>query len=291
MAFIDIVSPNNFDVYNSFFPPVLKKRFMEEEGYAFYGISEESEAEGAVILQEVGDTAKLRFLYILPHLRGTGTMDMMLSELFLNLRNDYINYVSMYYVPKEQEVIRHLSQRFGFRERQLDYGYFKFTGEELCKTKAASITPQGIVRLKYLPEDKKERLWKLVKKYMNIYDNKMFVQKEFAEYSVVYMENDDPKGVLLIQSPEMSGEYKVETSAALPEKDAYDISLFFVGMGQQKAPLYLISALCQLIKKELPENTVITGYFPEGHVTRLIEGMLGIKASHEVCATLDLNLL
>ena len=291
MAFIDIVSPNNLEVYSKFFPPVLMKRFMEDEGYAFYGISENDEAVGAIILQEIGDNSRLRFIYILPHLRGTGTMDMMLSELFLRLRNDYTNYVSMYYVPGEQEVLGHLSRRFGFEERSLDYGYFRFKGEEICKSKAATITPQGIVRLKYLPEVKKERLWKLVKKYMNIYDNKMFAQKEFMEYSIVYLENDDPKGVLLIQSPELSGEYTVETSVGFPEKDAYDISLFFVGMGQQKAPLYLISALCQLIKKELPDNTVITGYFPEGHVTRLIEGMLDVKAGHEVCATLDLNLL
>ena len=291
MAYIDIVSPNNLEVYSSFLPPVLMKKFIEEEGYAFYGINEGDEAVGTVVIQESGDRAKLRYIYILPHLRGTGVMDRMLSELFLRLRDEYVNYVSMNYIPKVHEFLGNLSRRFGFRERRLDYGYFRFTCDDIFKSKVASIAPQGVISLKYLPEDKRQRLWKLVTKYMNIYEDVSFVREEFMSYSIVYLENDDPKGVLLIHTPDFSGDHTVENQSKYPENGAYDIALFFVGMGQQKAPLYLLSALCRIIKKELPDNTLITGYFPEGHVVKLIEGVFGVEARHEICATLDLGSL
>lgn len=291
MAFIDIVSPNNLDVYSGFLPPILTKKFIEEDGFSFYGINEGNEAVGAVVIQEAGDLAKIRYIYILPHLRGTGIMDMMLSELFLRLRDEDINNVSLNYIPKVHEVLGYLSKRFGFQERRLDYGYFRFKSEDIFKSKVVAISPQGVIRLKYLPSDKKDRLWKLVTKYMNIYENVDFVQEQFMSYSIAYLENDEPKGVLLIHAPDFSGDYTVENQSKYPEDGAYDIALFFVGMGQQKAPLYLLSALCQIIKKELPDNTLITGYFPEGHVVKLIEGIFGVEAKHEVCATLDLNLL
>ena len=114
---------------------------------------------------------------------------------------------------------------------------------------------------------------------------------EILPYSLAYMEGNEPKGALIVEVPPKNEGPAVYEVNKYPETGAYDITLFFIGTGGQKAPLYLLSGFCQMIGKELPGNAVITGYFPEGHVSRLIEGSLGVRGQHEVHASLDLQML
>ena len=290
MALIELISPQNLDAFIELIPPVLRDQSVSEEGFLFYGISESRAAVGVVIIKESADVADLRYLYILPQLRGSGIMDGMLAELFIRLRDDGYNYLTMYYIPDEYQSLRYLSERFGFEERVLDYGYFRFTAQDLKKSKVSSIMSNGILRFKYLPKEKKDVLDKLIKKYIAVREIDVSSSKGMEPYSLAYMENEQPKGALIVEVPDEEGP-ALDFLKHFPEVGAYDITLFLVGTGGQKAPLYLLSGFCQMVNKELPENTVITGYFPEGHVAKLVEGALGIMGHREVCATLDLRII
>ena len=291
MANIGLISPENLDAFIELIPPVLRGFSVNEEGFLFYGLDEEDQAVGVIVLKEAADTLELRYMYVLPELRGSGIMDQAIVELLLQLRDEDFNYLVMKYIPDEYPVMRHLSRRFRFEETVLDYGYFKFRAEDVKKSKATSIVPTGIIRYKYLPPEKRGNLNKLVNKYMQMYDLRFISKEEILPYSLAYMEGDEPKGALLVEIPSGFDGPVVDDLRKYPEAGAFDITLFFVGSGGQKTPLYLLSAFCQMIGKEFPENALITGYFPEGHVSKLIEGALGVQGHHEVMAKLDLSTL
>lgn len=291
MAIITEISPENLAAFDSFIPELLKSASLSEAGYRFYGIIESEEAAGCVIMKITGDEARLRYLYIIPHLRGTGVMDQCLSQLFIDLQEEGIGYVRMDYFPEEFETLRYLSERFGFTEKSLPYSYVRFGTKEIEKSRALNFEPQGIMRLKYLPEPKRLKLYKLIDRHITFYDHRIDEKKDILPYSIAYMEKDEAKGALVVESPNVDVLPAMDDLKRYPEPGAYDMTLFFVGTTGKMVPLYLLSGICRIIRTELPANAIMTGFFPEGHVSTFIEGVLGIKGHHEVRASLDLSSL
>ncbi len=289
MAFIEEISPANLYAFDEMIPAILKQQALLETGFHFYGISEAGEAAGCIIFVEKADTAEIKYIYILPYLRGTGVMDQMLMELFMELREQQYNYIRVRYIPDEFESFVRISERFGFSERRIDLAYFRFSAADIKKCRASYYEPKGIVRLKYLPEDKKKVLYKIIEKNMSFTDYDITSKDEILPYSMAYLENENPMGALIVESPRITAIPTTDDLNRFPEPGALDLALFFVGTTALKAPLCLLSGLCRVIQNELSDNVVMTGYFAEGHVTRLLEGSLGIKGRHEVCATLDLS--
>lgn len=289
MAFIEEISPANLYAFDEMIPNILKVQALNEGGYHFYGISESNQAAGVVVFVERADAAEIKYLYILPYLRGTGVMDGMLMELFTELRDAGYKTISARYIPEEFENFVNISRRFGFSENVLDLAYFRFNAGDIKKCRASFYEPRGIMRLKYLPEDKKKKLFKIIDKNMSTTMYDISSMEEVLPYSMVYLENDEPKGALIVENPRITMLPASDDLTKFPELGAFDLALFFVGTTTLKAPLYLLSGLCRIIQKELSGNVVMTGYFSEGHVTRLLEGSLGIKGHKEVCATLDLS--
>ena len=144
------------------------------------------------------------------------------------------------------------------------------------------------MRVKYLPEPAKEMLFNMIEKSLSFYDFKLQKREDILPYSMAYVEHDRPRGALIVQTPSLAVMPAVSDIKKYPEPGALDLTLFFVGTTTLKAPLYLLSGLCQIVDKEISDNVTMTGFFPEGHVTRLLEGALGIRGFHEVSATLDL---
>ncbi len=291
MAIIQEISPANFNAFDPLIPSVLKELYLSEHGMRFYGISDSDEAVGCIVFIERADEIQLRYIYILPHLRGLGVIDDMLTTLFLQLRDDGYNYVTAKYVPEEYENFTHISQKYGFTETPSDYAYFRFRASDVRNCRVSSFKPKGIMRFQYLPEDKRQKLYKIIDRSFEIYGTALPDRESILPYSMVYMENNQPKGALLVESPRISRIPINENIESFPEPGAYDLLLFFVGTTTLTAPLYLLSGLCEVLRNELNENTLITGYFPESHVTKLLEGTLGVAGHHEMHARLDLSTL
>ena len=291
MAFVEEISPANLYAFAPLIPEVLQQQAMSMDSLHFYGISESEEAAGVIVFQEKVNVAEIRYLYMVPYLRGTGVMDQSLMELFLELRDKGFNYVQANYLPEEFTNFITISKRFGFSETKLDMAYFRFRAEDIKKCRASTFAPKGIMRLKYLPEEQKTKLFKIIDNNMTFYNYDITEKSEILPYSMAYLENDQPKGALVVESPRVTILPATDEKQKFPDPNAFDLVLFFVGTRTMMAPLYLLSGLCKVIQTELNDNVVMTGYFPEGHVTRLLEGTLGIKGYHEVCATLDLSML
>ena len=288
MASIQEIAPQNLEVFSPLIPTLLKEK-ASDPNLHFYGIEQGGEAAGVIIGLTNIDELEIKYLYILPYLRGTGVIDEMLMSLFYSLREEGYSSVSMRYVPSEYPTLSIISQRFKFEEKELSYAYFVFKGEDVRKSKAASVMPRNIIRINYLPPDKKRRLYALIDKNIQIYDRKLLKSENAKPYSMAYMEGDNPKGALVVENPDLSILSASDDIKRYPKPGSYDMTLFFVGTSHQMAPLLLLSGLCKLLQTELPEDVTMTGYFPEGPVVKLLEGVLGIGGHHEVMAKLDLR--
>ena len=288
MASIREISPDNLDAFIDFIPKFLQKQALDEP-YHFYGIEEGMEASGVIAFVENGDIADIKYLYILPYLRGTGVIDQMLESFFSQLTEQGYSTVSIRYVQNEYPVLDAITERFSFTKKSLDYAYFKFKGEDIEKCKAADFAPKGIMRIRFLPKHKKQQLVRLINKSFEKYDRHINLSQEFMPYSLAYLEGGEPKGALVVESPRLVTAAAFNDAKRYPEPGTYDISLFFVGSTRQMVPLLLLSGLCRVIQKELSPNVTMTGYFPEGYVVKFLEATLGVKGNHEVKATLDIG--
>ncbi len=291
MAVVLEISPTNFDAFDPLIPDILKRQSVLEGGFRFYGIIDSGEAVGCIVFLEKADEIQLRYIYLLPHLRGLGVIDDALMTLFLTLKDDGYNYVTAHYIPEEYQGFKAISQRFGFSENPSEYAYFRFRASAIKNNRVATFEPKGIMRFQYLPEDKRQALYKIIDKSFEIYGTALPERESILPYSMVYMEKDQPKGALLLETPSASRIPTSDSMGRFSESEAYDLLLFFVGTTKLTAPLYLLSGLCRILQDELDENSLITGYFPESHVTKLLEGALGVKGQHEVAAILNLALL
>ena len=288
MASIQEISAQNLEAFVELIPKILQEK-ASDSNLHFYGIEESGQASGVIIGLSRIDDMEIKYLYVLPYLRGTGVIDTMLMTLFFQLRDEGYSTVSMRYVPTEYPTLSIISKRFEFEETKLSYAYFTFKGSEVRKSKAASVTPRNIIRVRYLPPNKQQRLFSLIDKNMQIYDRKSLTTENYQPYSMAYMEGENPKGALVVESPDVSILSASDDIKRYPQPGSYDMTLFFVGTTQQLAPLHLLSGLCKVLQTELPEEVTMTGYFPEGHVVKLIEGALGLEGRHEVMAKLDLR--
>lgn len=296
MVFVKQIASNNMDVFIPFIPKILFRQYIEEKDMLFYGISTDGEAIGTVVLREGGDTAEILYMYLLPVHRRLGYMDKVFADIMFDLRDKGFSRLTMDYLPGEYPNIGRISSRFSFTENKSDRAYFRFDVEQIKKCKVMDYKPQGIVRLRALPEALRQELYRQVKN--KGYDMRTIMADKamlasVEEHSLVYMEREKPMGLVLVQDMKnlVIEDTTISFGRVFPHESAADIALIFVGSTQIKVPLYLISALCREILTEYQNNDVITGYFPDGHLTKLLEGTLGIKGMHEMTAVLSLDCL
>ena len=296
MIAVKQISPDNMDVFIPFIPRILIRQYIDDKNNTFYGISLDDEAIGAVVMRETSDTAEILYIYLLPAHRSLGYMDKAMADIFFMLKDRGFSRLVMDYLPAEYPALQRISNRFSFSENRSQRAYFRFDVEQIRKCKVMDYKPQGIIRLRALPEPLRKDLYKQVKKKGYDIDAILPDKERMAmveEHSLVYMEHEKPMGLILIQDMKIT---RTEDSLmafgkVFPNDSTADIALIFVGSTQLKVPLYLISALCREILADYQDKDIITGYFPDGHLTKLLESTLGIKGMHEMTAILSLDLL
>ncbi|MCR5594674.1 MAG: hypothetical protein K6G12_02395 [Lachnospiraceae bacterium] len=279
----------NIEAFLPMIPPTLQRESIEDGEWRFMGIADdEAVAVGVIILRTEAQSAIIKYIYIVPESRNTGYINDAFSQLVFGLHDEGFVRLRMDYVPSEYPAISYLSKRFSFKENKTDKSYFRFCVSDVRRCLAASYAPKGVMRLKALPPALKNILFNKVKE--KGYDISQFGDN-VMELSLVYMVNERPMGLLLVESLKdlRSGGRSGSIGVVFPESSSADISLIYISTGEMKAPLYLLSALCRNILKDFEDNDVITGYFDEGHMTRLLEGTLNIRGKREVMAVLSLD--
>ncbi len=296
MVYISQISPDNIDVYIPLIPGILKTQALKEGDMRFYGISVDGEAAGTVVIRERADMAELRYMYLIPDRRGYGYMDKVLADLAFMLRDEGFSVITFDYLPSEYPAVARICSRFSFEEHAAKSAFFRFRVQDIRKCTAVSYMPRDTIKLRVLPDPARKQLYKNVERQGYdishiISDHDVLASME--EHSLVYMEHDKAAGLILVQ--DMHDHRLRDKSLALgkvfPDGASADIALVYVGSSQLKAPLYLISALCRDILSNYEDNDLITGYFPEGQITRLLEGTLNIRGLHEMTASLSLDIL
>ena len=292
MIYLEQLDGSNVDIFQPFIPESLQVQALSDDGFTFLGMVSDDIACGIIALHAVGDTAVLKYMYLLPDWRSRGHIDSAISMLLVNLYQEGYAYVQMDYIPSEYPQIAKLADRFSFRKYTTDRSFFSFKISEIMNCKAMSYTAQGILRLRALPSRIKDDLFKLMDKSgYDISRKTIENDPETLEQSLVYMEGEKPRGLLLVKRfSRKEGPGGVSMfGKVFPSESSADIALIYVGSKELKVPLYLLSALCRNFVTDFAANELVTGYFPEGHITRLLEGALGVRGQHEETAILDLS--
>lgn len=296
MLRIGLISSDNLDVYMPLIPQVLCSQALKEGDMRFYGISVDDVAAGTIVIRERADIAELRYIYLVPDRRGYGYMDKALADLAFMLRDEGFSRITLDYLPSAYPAIAHMCSRFSFEEHASKSAFFRFPVHSIRKCPAVTYAPKDTIKLRALPEPAKKELYRNLEKQgydMGHITGYPDVIASMEEHSLVYMERDKAAGLMLVQD---MNDYRLrDKSMALgrvfPEGSSADIALVYVGSTQIKAPLYLISALCRDILTNYEDNDLITGYFPEGQITKLLEGTLNIRGLREMTASLSLDIL
>ena len=111
MASIQEISAQNLEAFVDLIPKVLQEKASNPDLH-FYGIEDSGQASGVIIGLSRIDEMEIKYLYVLPYLRGTGVIDTMLMTLFFQLRDEGYSTVSMRYVPTEYPTLSIISKRF-----------------------------------------------------------------------------------------------------------------------------------------------------------------------------------
>lgn len=296
MVYTGQISPDNIDIFMPMIPEILISQSLSDDSMRFYGVSVDGEASGIVAVRLMNDTADLRFMYLLPNKRNQGYMDRAVTTVLFDLYREGFARVIMNFIPSEYRAVDRICERFGFTRHKTERSFFRFNVSQVRKCKAITYVPQGTLKLRALPAPLRNDLYKKVsdKGYdiSHIISNPE-IARSLEEHSLVYMENGKPLGLMLVQDmrslpdPDKTGAF----GRIFPEGSSADIALIYIGSTQVKAPLYLVSALARDILTGYRDNELITGYFPEGHLTKLLEGTLGIQAMREITCEIALDTL
>lgn len=297
MFAVERIDDTNVDIFLPLIPRVLQEWGSDERGWRFYGIVMDSTASGIVALSESADICRLRYLYLLSECRGLGVIEKALSAILFELYEQGFSRLTADYIPSEYPTIDSLLKSLSFTIQPTDRAYFRFQVKDVLGCKASTYAPQGVMRFKLLPEYQKETMYRMIRSHG--YDIDQILGSDvgeigrlsFMEYSLVYMERDNPVGILMVQ--DMSEAKLPEGGTAFgkiyPEPSSATIALIYIGSTQMKAPLYLLSALCRNVLTNFQDNEILTGYFPMGHLAKLLEGTLGVRGNHEVSAVINLS--
>lgn len=296
MLHIGIIGSDNIDVFMPLIPKVLCSQALKEDDIRFYGISVDGEAAGTIVMRERADIAELKYIYLLPDKRGYGYMDKAMADLAFMLREEGFSGITLDYLPSEYPAIAHMCTRFSFEQHASKSAFFRFPVRSIHKCTAVSYTPKDTIKLRALPGPARHELFRVLERQgydIGHITNNPDLISCVEEHSLVYVERDKAAGLMLVQ--DMKDPRLMDQSLALgrifPEGSSADIALVYIGSSQIKAPLYLISALCRDILTNYEDNDLITGYFPEGQITKLLEGTLNIRGLHEMTAILSLDIL
>ena len=280
MAVIGELSPELLETY----APMIPRRFFtasEDGAVRFFGIKNGTEPAGVVVVQTRADLAQLRFLYIEKSLRGTGVMAELLTELMLDLRKDGTCELFCNYVPAAMPRLDQLLIRSTFSFHDTGHAYFRFPAKSLKRNvlPANKELEKRLIPLDKLPADLRSRMSGRIKGSGYLVDVNT-LPPEDTKGSMVYMEGENPRGMLLLLRMD---------DLAEPDREVIDLGLFYISSEHTSVTLTLLRSLVDSIASIPDQEQMITGYFPDAAPVALLERVLGVRAQRERVASMRLT--
>lgn len=275
MSYIKEISGDELDKFIEFIPNSIIIDSLENDNYIFYGIVEENEAIGVIVMETDSENVELTYAYVLPVYRGRGIMSRALNQLMVVFWYRGFQNMFLTYTPKLAPALDFFTATLEFVKIELDNAYFEISLKEASESKLWSKKILHTSRLSELDEDQKKILFSNIEDLGIEMFNEIDIDRGYLpNQSIVYMNNDVPEGLLIVGQD---------------ENKKIDAELIYLKSKDVMAPYYMISALYENLKKDYPMNTVISFYSKNGYMTGVLEKILGINGSREVVARYELS--
>lgn len=277
MEIIEEIRAEDIDLFASFIPEQLKEEYLFTPGLHFYGISMDEFACGAAVVRADGVIAELCSLFLAEDFRGFGLAARTFSQLLFLLQKEGFETVTARYIPEDNPKFHRLLLSESFQMTGTDNGSFHFLLGDLKDNTSLNGTASHVVSLADLPDSELRLLCQNISLEGKALVPMPVNRKDYlADCSGIYLENDTPKGILLLRQ---TGEKEI----LLP--------FLYVSAKNPLATLDLFRFAYAKASRIFPPDTACRLHTVNGTLTRLLEKLLERNADREVIASLSLSAL
>ena len=275
MSYIKEINGNEMDKFIEYIPNSIIIDSLTNDNYIYYGIVEDNEAIGVIVMETDSENVEFTYAYVLPVYRGRGIMSRALNQLIVVYWYKGYQNLHMSYNPKLAPAIDKYADTNEFVKIELDNAYFEFSLQVASESKLWSKKILHTRRMSELDESQKQILYAAIENLGIEIFNEIDTDRGYLiNQSIVYMNNEVPEGLLIVGQD---------------ENKKLDAELVYLKSKDVMAPYYMISALHENLENDYPLETIVSFYSKNGYMTGVLEKILGTKGYREIIARYDLS--
>ncbi|MCR5101436.1 MAG: hypothetical protein K6B41_08790 [Butyrivibrio sp.] len=277
MAYLNEVEGIEIQKIMKFLPESIIDEYKDTPGYEFYQIEDKGENIGVIACMPDNENIWIRYVYIVPYMRGQGIMNRSLDQLSVMFWGDGYQRMMIRYVPFMNPEFKSYCESSDYINVHNGSAFFEFNLIDVVRAQALKGEPRNVIMLGDLSLTKRNELYEKIKNSgIALIDFDNIEKRYLINYSLVYVENNKPSGLVLL-----------EKNAS----DGLGIALFYLASGKATAAYYMIIGLKKVLENYFSLETKLSFFCRNPYLTRLLEKMLETKGYREVISELDLNTL
>lgn len=270
MEHIVRIHKHNMEPYREYIPDFFLQGFEEAEAYSFYGMTVGGRFAGVLVLEIVGVEAYVQYMYVEPKF-----------QFFQSRMIEFVAYElcafgiwRLVWKFLEDDTVCKNVQMFGFQVKKDDIARFEFQIQEIKQVALFSEQAKNVIALEALDS----LLLKQLGNELAISGDDMITlpinkQGYIADCSAVYMEQNQPKGILLLTRDEDGKLF---------------IPYMFSESTHPAAILNMMRFTFENASRKFDESETCSMYIVEPVLVKIVEKVLEIKGQYQCTAIREL---
>jgi len=233
MINVEVIRGEEIDFYLSFIPQTLQQSYLMQANLLLYGIRYLDTACGVIVVEAQSENALIKYIYLAEDYRHRGMAGEALNELLFELYGAGYVTVSASYIPELYPDMHDRLWCMGFQIEEAESGFFSIPVDTLADKPLLKGKTNHVVALRDVSKMELNRLCnKLVETGYDLVDMPIRKEQYLADSSGVFMENGEPKGIILLEQDR-------------EKADVAKVPLLYCGASSQSAPVELVRFMAQ----------------------------------------------
>ncbi len=275
MELVIKLNDENIENYIKFIPREFFIDYINNDNMFIYGIKDEGVECGIAILEK-------NIMDILIHYVYLDENKSMLLYTFINTIAFYMyreGYECMVwkFLDDDEGSYKRKIANMGFAVRQNEIAAFSFSIKQLSQVAILNAPYHNVISLKDTDGLTLKKLClEIADKGKDIIEMPINKDNFIAECSVVYMEKNVPKGIMMLQKD---------------DDNTLRIPFIYSSSKQTTAIIDMMRFMFATASKKIDENMICNAYVVEPVLVRIIEKLTGIKGRYQYIGTRDFQLI
>lgn len=268
------LSEDNLEEYVKFIPGVYLMEYVYNKEMFMYGLSRYGEACGVAILERDGEDISIHYLYIQEEYERQ-LLFSFVNSVACDMYKEGADRLVWKYLEDESGELRQKLYNLGFVSRKSDIAVFNFTIRELAAVPLLSMESHNTIALKKLDGISLKKLCsEIVNNGKDIIDMPLRKEDYITECSVVYIENNEPKGIMLLKQEEDGNLF---------------IPFIYSNTAEPMAIIDMMRFMFINAHNSFEADTICRAYVVEPVLVKIVEKLTGIKGRYQQIAVRDLS--